>query len=225
MGNLAIKQELTKLIQAGLRFEVTEGKLQVRGNLSVLTEADKQFLKTHKEEIILLIEDHTQDSPVIQKVNKNIPKPLSFSQQGLWLLDKINDGSKHYNLISAFRLKGDLNYKALDQTFLTILQRHESLRSIFTVDGSGEPVQKIQDVNEFNVSVTEIDPSSDNYESQAAQIIREETHRVFDLTKDLLLSVRLLKLSSEEHILIVNMHHLANEFGAVLETQLAPAAR
>lgn len=211
MGNLIVKQELTRLIQAGLRFEVVEGKLQVRGNLSVLHEADKQFLKTHKEDIILLIEHQTQDIPVIQKVNKNVPKPLSFSQQGLWLLDKINEGSKHYNLISAFRLKGNLNYKALDQTFLTILQRHESLRSIFTVDISGQPVQKIQDVNDFNVSVKEIDTSSEHYESQAAQIIREETHRVFDLTKDLLLCVGLLKLSPEEHILIVNMHHIASD--------------
>jgi hypothetical protein len=211
MGNLAVKQELTKLIQAGLRFEVADGKLQVRGNLSVLSEADKQFLKTHKEEIVLLIEKQTQDIPVIQKVNKNVPKPLSFSQQGLWLLDKINEGSKHYNLISAFRLKGGLDHKALDQTFLTILQRHESLRSTFTVDVSGEPVQKVQDVGDYHVPVQEIDPSAESYETEAAQIIREETHRVFDLTKDLLLSVRLLKLSAEEHILIVNMHHIASD--------------
>lgn len=210
MGNLIIKHELTKLIQAGLRFEVAEGKLQVRGNLGALTDADKQFLKTHKEGIISLIEDQAREIPVIQKAGKNVPKPLSFSQQGLWLLDKINDGSKHYNLISAFKLKGSLNYKALNQTFLTILQRHESLRSIFTVDLSGEPVQTTREVSDFSVPVEEIAASS-NHEAQAAHIIREETHRVFDLTKDLLLSVRLLKLGAEEHILIVNMHHIASD--------------
>lgn len=211
MGNIVVKQELTRLIQAGLRFEVSLGKLQVRGNLSVLNEQDKQFLKENKEAIISLIENQTQDIPVIQKINKNVPRPLSFSQQSLWLLDKINEGSNHYNLISAFKLKGTLSYKALDQTFLTILQRHESLRSIFLVEVSGEPVQKIQDVGNFNVIAEDIDISAEKYELQIAQIISEETHRIFDLTKDLLLNVRLLKLSPEEHVLIVNMHHIASD--------------
>jgi natural product biosynthesis luciferase-like monooxygenase protein/FkbM family methyltransferase len=211
MGNLIVKQELTKLIQAGLRFEVSQGKLQVRGNLAVLSDEDKQFLKVNKEAIISLIEDQTHDIPVIQKVNNNLPKPLSFSQQGLWLLDKISEGSNHYNLVSAFRLRGKLNYAALDQTFLTIVQRHESLRCTFLVDISGEPVQQLREVSDFNVSVEEIDASAENYELQAAQIIGEEARRVFDLTKDLLLSVRLLKLSDEEHILIVNMHHIASD--------------
>lgn len=211
MGNLIIKQKLTKLIQAGVSFEVAPGKLLIKGDLSVLKDEDRGFLKDNKEAIISLIENQTQEIPIIQKINESIPKPLSFSQQSLWLLDKINEGSNHYNLTSAFRLKGRINYKALDQTFLTILQRHESLRSCFLVDASGEPVQKIQDVSHFNVVVEELDTALNDYESQIAQIIQEETHKIFDLTKDLLLSVRLLKLSPEEHILIANMHHIASD--------------
>jgi natural product biosynthesis luciferase-like monooxygenase protein/FkbM family methyltransferase len=206
-----VKQELTKLIQSGLRFEVAQGKLQVRGNLSLLNDEDKQFLKENKEAIISLIENQAQEIPVIQKINNNIVKPLSFSQQSLWLLDKINEGSNHYNLVSAFRLKGQLDHAVLNKTFLTILQRHESLRSIFLVDISGEPVQKVQDVTGFNVVAEEIDASPENYQSEVAQIIREETRRVFDLTRDLLLVVRLLKLNAEEHVLIVNMHHIASD--------------
>lgn len=211
MGNLIIKQRLTKLIQAGIRFEVSEQKLLVRGDLSILNDGDRGFLKDNKEVIISLIEHQAEETPVIQKIDKDIPKPLSFSQQSLWLLDKINEGSNHYNLTSAFRLKGRLNYEALEQTFLTILQRHESLRSRFLVHASGEPVQQIQDVSHFNLVAEEIDTSLENYESQVVQVIREEAHKVFDLTKDLLLSVRLLKLSAEEHILIVNMHHIASD--------------
>lgn len=211
MGNLIIKQKLTKLIQAGVTFEAAPGKLLIRGDLSVLNEDDREFLKDNKEAILSLIEHQTQESPVIQKMNEDIPKPLSFSQQSLWLLDKINEGSNHYNLTSAFKLKGKVNYKALDQTFLTILQRHESLRSCFSVDASGEPVQHIQDISRFNVAVEELDISQENYESQIIQVIQEETHRKFDLTKDLLLSIRLLKLRPEEHILIANMHHIASD--------------
>lgn len=211
MGNLDLKQKLTKLIQAGIRFEISEEKLLVRGDLSLLNEEDKGFLKDNKAAIISLIEHQTQEEPVIQKTGKNIPRPLSFSQQSLWLLDKINEGSNHYNLTSAFKLKGKVNYKALDQTFLTILQRHESLRSCFLVDTSGEPVQQIQHLSHFNVVVEAIDTSREDYELRVIQMLREEAHKVFDLTKDLLLNVRLLKLSEEEHILVVNMHHIASD--------------
>ncbi|WP_343675060.1 MupA/Atu3671 family FMN-dependent luciferase-like monooxygenase [Chitinophaga sp.] len=205
MGDLTIKQKLTLLIQAGLLFEVAEDKLQIRGRLDVLSEDDKQFLRENKGAIIALISQQTATAPVMQQVDRHRPLPLSFSQQSLWLLDRINEGSSHYNQTSAFRLKGVLDYRALDRTFLTILQRHESLRSSFQADAGGEPVQTIQEVTGYNVPVEHIT------EEQIGSIIQEEAKRVFDLTKDLLLHVRLLKINEEEHILIANMHHIASD--------------
>ncbi|PIF30222.1 FkbM family methyltransferase/natural product biosynthesis luciferase-like monooxygenase protein [Flavobacterium sp. 9] len=211
MGNLIIKQRLTQLIQEGISFEVSQGKLLVKGNLSALDNAQKEFLKDNKEEIISLIESQTQEIPEIKKTDKELPKPLSFSQQSLWLLDRINNGSSHYNLASTFKLKGKINYEALNQTFATILERHSSLRSSFFVDGHGEPVQKIQDVPNFNVTVEEIDPSIQKFESHILGLIEQESNNVFDLTQDLLLRVKLLKINNEEHILIVTMHHIASD--------------
>jgi len=211
MGNLKIKQKLTVLIQRGLKFELSQDKLLIKGDLSILSEDDKYFLKSNKEAIISLIEEQTKEVLKIQKINTDIPKPLTFSQQSLWLLDKINNGSSHYNLTSAFQLKGDLDYKALDQTFLTILQRHESLRNCFSVNKAGEPVQEVQTVSEFNIVVEELKISIKNKESLISQKVKEEANKIFDLTKDLLLNVRLLKISKEEHVLIVTMHHIASD--------------
>lgn len=201
MGDLTIKQKLTLLIQAGLQFDVAQDKLQVRGSLHVLNDDDKLFLRENKAAIIALISAQLSEIPVIQPVNRHQPLPLSFSQQSLWLLDKINEGSSHYNQVSAFRIHGAIDHQALEQTFLTILQRHESLRSTF----SGEPTQTIQDVHHFPLSVEDI------AETDIPNIVQEETQRVFDLKKDILLHVRLLKLSDEEHILIANMHHIASD--------------
>ncbi|WP_103071076.1 MupA/Atu3671 family FMN-dependent luciferase-like monooxygenase [Aquimarina sediminis] len=211
MGNLSIKQKLTELIQKRISFEVSQDKLLIKGDLGALNDEDKQFLKENKKDIISLIENQTQEIPLVQKLDKSISKPLSFSQQSLWLLDKINNGSHHYNLSSAFKLTGKVNYKALDQTFLTILQRHESLRSYFLVDQSGEPIQKVQTITDFQSTIEELDALSENYELDIAQKIEEEACKVFDLTKDMLLNVRLLKLKREEHILIVTMHHIASD--------------
>jgi len=211
MGNITIKQKLTVLIQKGISFELAQDKLRVKGDLSILNEEDKQFLKEQKAAIVLLIEEQTREIPRIQKMDASTPKLLSFSQQSLWLLDKINSGSNHYNLTSAFKLKGKVDYKALNQTCLTILQRHESLRSCFSVNQSGMPIQEIQEIENFNITVEELDVSPADYEESVKQCIEQETQKIFDLTKDVLLSVRLLKRNPEEHILIITMHHIASD--------------
>lgn len=211
MGNLSIKEHLTALIQQGINFEVSQDKLLVKGDLSIVNEEQKQFLRENKEAIIALIQNQTRETITIQKVAKSVSLPLSFSQQGLWLLDKINNGSSHYNLTSTFKLTGKINYEALNKTFNTILQRHESLRSYFFVDESGEPVQNVQTVNEYHVAVEDVNALSQNTQQYIIEVVEEETFKIFDLSKDVLLSIRLLMISSEEHILVVTMHHIASD--------------
>ncbi|MEO8535349.1 MAG: condensation domain-containing protein, partial [Flavobacterium sp.] len=211
MGDLILKQRLTQLIQQGITFEASEGKLLIKGDLSVLSPEHKDFLKENKNEIIALIEQTTHEIPLLKSTEKNTLKPLSFSQQSLWLLDKINNGSSHYNLTSTFKLKGKLDYKALNQTFNTILERHDSLRSVFFVDNLGEPVQKNQALHDFTIAIEELDVSIENRQDQILQKIEEETNKIFDLTKDLLLSVRLFKANDLEYFMIVTMHHIASD--------------
>ena len=211
MGDLTVKQKLTSLIEKGLNFQTSQGKLLVKGDLDLLSEEDKNFLRNKKQDILALIENQTQEVLVIEKMKEGIPRLLSFSQQSLWLIDKINNGSSHYNQTAAFRLKGKLDFKALNQTFLTILDRHESLRSCFFVNESGEPMQKIQVAETFDIVVEHLDASIADKEAAIVKEIEEESGRTFDLTKDLLLSVRLIELSPKEHILIVTMHHIASD--------------
>lgn len=211
MGNLTTKQRLIELIQRGINFEVSQGKLLVKGDLSILSEEQKNFLKDNKSNIISLIQNQTRKTPIIEKIDKDLSKPLSFSQQGLWLFDKINSGSSQYNLTSTFKIKGEINYDVLNQTFNTILQRHESLRSSFFVGESGEPIQKVQKVNNFSAVIEDIDATNGDIQLQIEKKIREEKLRKFDLTKDLLLNIKLLKVNADDHILIITMHHIASD--------------
>src|SRR5690349_13991765 len=55
--------------------------------------------------------------------------PLSYAQQRLWFVDRVQGGSTEYNIPEALRLKGHLDYEALRRTVATIVQRHESLRT------------------------------------------------------------------------------------------------
>ena len=57
--------------------------------------------------------------------------PLSFAQQRLWFLDRLEPGSSFYNIPVAIRLKGKLNVAALKRAFQALLERHEILRTTF----------------------------------------------------------------------------------------------
>ncbi|MCB0644717.1 MAG: hypothetical protein KDC44_23895, partial [Phaeodactylibacter sp.] len=211
MGNLTLKQTLNELIRSGFHFETAQDKLLIKGDLSALSEAQKQFLREHKAAIIQLIENQTAKALPIRPMDSKAPRLLSYSQQGLWLLDKINSGSQQYNITSAFRLAGELDEAALQQTFYTILERHESLRSSFSVNAGGQPVQSVQSAEHFQLLKETLNPVNGDLEAQVVERYKVEAGRVFDLTKDLLLSVQLLRLDNTLHYLIINMHHIASD--------------
>src|SRR5205823_2594873 len=69
--------------------------------------------------------------------------PLSYAQQRLWFIDQFHKSSSEYNLPEALRLRGELNYQALERTIQAIVERHEILRTHFA-EIQGEPVQVIE---------------------------------------------------------------------------------
>ncbi|HST58901.1 MAG TPA: amino acid adenylation domain-containing protein, partial [Longimicrobium sp.] len=78
--------------------------------------------------------------PAVVPVDRTQPLPLSFAQERLWFLDRLEPGSTAYNIPVAWRLGGALDEAALERSVTEIVRRHEALRTVFTeVDGS--PVQ------------------------------------------------------------------------------------
>ena len=81
--------------------------------------------------------------------------PVSFAQQRLWFLQKMEPEGAAYNATTAVRLTGALDRLALAQTFTEIIRRHEVLRTVFT-QADGQPFQVIHDPAPFDVPVTDI---------------------------------------------------------------------
>ncbi len=80
----------------------------------------------------------------ITPVSRNGKLPLSFAQQRLWFLNELEGESAFYNIPWAVRLQGELNVRALSEALKTIVNRHEVLRTSFTVV-DGQPFQRISD--------------------------------------------------------------------------------
>jgi len=130
--------------------------------------------------------------------------PLSFAQRRLWFLNRMDPGSPAYNIPLALRLSGALDYAALEAALGDVLERHESLRTIFR-ETDGVPRQHILARQETRFRMT-ITSSS---EAALRRHMTEAVARGFDLTSDIPLRADLLVLNSEEHVLLLIVHHIA----------------
>ncbi|WP_420811521.1 amino acid adenylation domain-containing protein [Myxococcus stipitatus] len=137
--------------------------------------------------------------------------PLSFAQQRLWLVDQLEPGSAAYNIPSALRMHGTLDVSALERSFTALVERHESLRTTF-LSREGEPVQVIHPVGPFSLPIVELGmlPEEDR-EQRAQQLATEEAQRPFDLARGPVLRATLARLSAEDHVLMVTMHHAISD--------------
>jgi hypothetical protein len=108
-------------------------------------------------------------------------------------------------------MEGDLDLALLERSFNEIVRRHETLRTSFTVI-DGEPVQVVAPKKAFRVSFTDLSskPAAER-ETEARRLAGIEALQPFILAKSPLLRVSLLRLSPQEHIAVVAMHHIISD--------------
>jgi hypothetical protein len=134
--------------------------------------------------------------------------PLSFAQERLWFIDRMEPGSASYNIPLARRLGGALDEAALERALGEIVRRHEALRTVFReVDGS--PVQVIAPFGGFTLRRDDLSglPDADR-EVEVRRRVNEEAVLPFDLTAGPLFRAGLLRLGAEEHVLLLSVHHI-----------------
>ncbi|SDY74921.1 condensation domain-containing protein, partial [Nitrosomonas halophila] len=169
-------------------------------------EKQKIFLSTLKERGI----DFSLLPIVQQPVEKR--HTLSYAQQRHWFLWQLDPQSTAYHLGGALRLRGKLDRAALEESFQTLVARHEALRTVFRVNAQGLPEQIIESAGRFKLAMIDLRTVP---AAQRAARVREEAIRIhttpFDLTQGPLLRVVLLQVEPEEHHLVVVMHHIISD--------------
>ncbi|HKS08031.1 MAG TPA: amino acid adenylation domain-containing protein [Pyrinomonadaceae bacterium] len=162
------------------------------------------------------------DGQAIRPGARNGPVALSFAQQRLWFLDQLEPGLVAYNVPAAVRLVGKLDVAVLNWSLNEIVRRHESLRTTFD-SVAGQPVQIVAPSFELSISVVDLsDFPAELRESEALRLAREEAQRPFDLIRGPLIRAVLLRLRSDEHVLILTTHHIVSDGWSqgVLKTEL-----
>ncbi len=135
---------------------------------------------------------------------------VSHGQKRLWVLHELEDGaSVAYNMPRAYRLRGTLDIEALSEGFSRSVSRHESLRTTFRMV-DGEVRQTVGAFHGFGMDLRDLREEA-NPEARALELAEEEALLPFDLEKGPLLRAGLLRLSGEEHVLLLTLHHIISD--------------
>ena len=137
--------------------------------------------------------------------------PTSFAQQRLWFLDQFEPGSPVYNVPTTLRLSGRLDAEVLTRALNEVVRRHDVLRTTFAVVDD-MPVQVVAPKLALELPQTDLSalPPAERA-LRADELARQEAWTRFDLAAGPLVRARLLRMSEEEHILLLTVHHIVTD--------------
>ncbi|MFF9202055.1 non-ribosomal peptide synthase/polyketide synthase [Streptomyces sp. NPDC014986] len=147
----------------------------------------------------------------IVPVPRDTPAPMSYAQQRLWFLEEFAPGSGEYVTALALRLRGRLDVPALTSALRALAERHEALRTTFdAVDGHG--VQIVHPAPDVPLTPHDLSGATEtDRAARLAELLEAERARTFDLRHGPLLHAGLIRLSNDEHVLTLTLHHIVTD--------------
>jgi len=138
--------------------------------------------------------------------------PASYAQLRQWFLWQLEPGSSAYHISGGLKLRGLLDREALQASFDALLERHESLRTVFQADAEGHVEQLVRERMALEIPFTDLSGiDAEVREARAREAAVRLAETPFDLTAGPLLRVALIRLAEGEHLLVVVMHHIVSD--------------
>ncbi len=192
-----------------LQIGLKDGKLAVRSVKGRISKDVLNRIEKNKELLIDWLKKNqelkAQHTPLIPKLKSRSKITASFPQRRLWFLSKYEEGGDiTYNIPWALRLRGKLDVNMFNRALNGVVARHESLRTVFK-EHEDEAVQVIAPELVLEIPVIEVE------ESRVDKYVQAHARHIFDLSEGPLFKISLLRLSAEEHVLLINMHHIISD--------------
>ncbi|MEW4370677.1 amino acid adenylation domain-containing protein [Paenibacillus kandeliae] len=168
--------------------------------------------------------------PIVAYRSPDGKYPLSPAQQRLWLVQQLEPDSKAYHIPFAFHLYGAVDGDRLEQAIHTILNRHDSLRTIFGEE-RGEPYQQVTtqlvSLERSTIYDAMQEVTTDRQEFLLQDILEQEAWQPLSLTDAPPLRLRLIEMEPEHHVLSWVIHHILFDGWSVgiLQQELEAAYR
>ncbi|MGZ4032452.1 MAG: non-ribosomal peptide synthetase, partial [Tumebacillaceae bacterium] len=136
---------------------------------------------------------------------------MSHAQKRLYLIQTLEPQNTTYNMLVALELLGALDVESLHRAFQTIVDRHATLRTTFTLQ-NGVPVQRVSEQRSLPCPIDDLSHlSGDACEQAIKQVIAAERSRGVDLENGPLFRIRVIKCTPERHLLLLTIHHIISD--------------
>ncbi|MCW6008651.1 amino acid adenylation domain-containing protein [Micromonospora sp. CPCC 205371] len=161
-------------------------------------------------------------APPVTPVRRDAPLPLSFAQQRLWFLDRLEPGSTEYSLPMPMRWRGELDAGALERALDALLARHEILRTRLVSGVDGVAVQVIDPPGRLVLPLVDVS-GADDPQTVARSLVPVDAALPFDLAGGPVVRMTLIRLSPIDHLLALCVHHVSFDewSGRILRRELA----
>lgn len=210
---MTLQDLLSSLRQRGVRLRADGDRLHCQAPPGALTPELRSELARQRDDLLAFLRSATADDvgPPLRRLDRGQALPLSFAQQRLWFLDKLEPDLAAYNVASACRLKGPLQVEALERALRALGARHETLRTTFASD-EGSPVQLVAPQAGIELPVVDLAGwSSEDRDRELSSLLAQEAARPFDLARGPLWRARLYRLGPDEHVLLQCLHHIVSD--------------
>jgi amino acid adenylation domain-containing protein len=143
------------------------------------------------------------EATVLEPAKSSLYYPTTPTQKMLHWVCTSRKGVE-YNLPMAFSLRGDLNISKLESVFRQLVRRHEGLRTQFQMVG-GQLMQTVVPTVDFSIDI--LQPCDEREINEVAR----DFIRPFDLSIAPLIRVALVPMGSDQHVLLMDIHHLVSD--------------
>ena len=209
---MSVQDLIIKLRTLDVKLWVENEKLRYSAPSGVMTDAYLKQLAENKQAIIewlrRAVRSNEATTESIKKVSRGQALETSFAQERLLFIAALMPGTDSYNVPLPIRLVGELDQSALQKTLNTIIDRHESLRTHF-VNKNGQYLQLIEQSLAMPLTYFSLtDYEKNERDEKLKELVRQERKRPFDLDTGPVIRATLIKLSENEHALLITIHHI-----------------
>ncbi|NOQ28129.1 MAG: hypothetical protein GQ564_22430, partial [Bacteroidales bacterium] len=202
---MEISEFFINLKKLKINIKLDGEELDIKAPKGLLTKELVGEIRDNKEKLInfLLNEKKRLKHFAIPKTNLKDYYALSSAQKRLYLLQEMEPESTAYNMPYIIPLGTDAEKEKIEEAFLQLIKRHESLRTSFEIEEE-EPVQRIHEEVEFKLEEFEIT-------KEEIQEKRQQFIQAFDLSQAPLLRAAIANIQGEGSLLMIDMHHIISD--------------
>jgi len=197
----------------GHSLRATRLAAQLHKEFDVRIELKDLFAQPVLEDQARLIEQAQKSSFIaIEPVEAQESYVLSSSQRRLWVLNQFEEGSLAYNMSGAYVFQGNLNTQAFEQSFNSLIERHESLRTIFKEDSKGDVRQFILQPGQTGFAIEYQDlRGTEELEQKVQALVHTQFATPFKLAEGPLIRAGLFQVTDDNWVFSYVMHHIISD--------------